>query len=195
MSKGKLIVLYGINNLGKSTQARLLVQKLGALGRKAKYLKYPIYDLEPTGPVLNDYLRKGNPQNLAARDAQILYAQNRQDYEPTLKMELESGIDVVAEDYWGTGVAWGIGAGVDKNFLLELNRKFNFEDIAILLTGTRFESGVEKGHLHESNEPFINKVDEIHRQLARQFGWKIVNANQDKEKVAEAIWKYVEAIL
>src|SRR3989344_1533022 len=177
---GKLIVLYGINNLGKSTQARILVERLNSAGRKAKYLKYPIYDLEPTGPALNSYLRGGNPDKLTAKDAQILYAKNREQYEPTLKMDLESGRDVVAEDYWGTGVAWGIGGGVGKDFLLG---------------GKRFESSIEKDHLHETDAGFINKVDAIHKELAAEFGWKIVDANQDKEKVAEDIWQEVIKIL
>ena len=42
---GKFIVIYGVNNLGKTTQANMLVQKLKASGLKAEYLKYPIYDL------------------------------------------------------------------------------------------------------------------------------------------------------
>src|SRR3990167_10147152 len=81
---GKFIVIYGINNLGKTTQAKLLVEKLNAAGRRAKYLKYPIYDLSPSGPRLNEYLRGGNPEKLDARTAQILYAKNREQYEPTL---------------------------------------------------------------------------------------------------------------
>jgi len=34
MKKGKLIVLYGINNLGKTTQAELLVEKIKSNGKK-----------------------------------------------------------------------------------------------------------------------------------------------------------------
>jgi|SRR3989344_2521921 len=195
MSKGRFIVLYGINNLGKSTQAKALVEKLTSNGRKAEYLKYPVYGLEPTGPALNEYLRKGNPQKLDARQAQILYAKNREQYDPVLKKQLESGTDIVAEDYWGTGVAWGVGAGIEKDFLLELNRTFQFEDLAILLSGTRFETGIEKNHLHENDNEFTNRVDLVHQDLAKQFGWKIVNANQDKEKVAADIWELAEKII
>ena len=195
MFKGRFIVLYGINNLGKSTQAKALVEKLTSNGRKAEYLKYPVYGLEPTGPALNEYLRKGNPQKLDARQAQILYAKNREQYDPVLKKQLESGTDIVAEDYWGTGVAWGVGAGIEKDFLLELNRTFQFEDLAILLSGTRFETGIEKNHLHENDNEFTNRVDLVHQDLAKQFGWKIVNANQDKEKVAADIWELAEKII
>jgi len=48
---GKFIVLYGINNLGKTTQTRILVDKLKLHGLKAEYLKYPVYDLAPSGPI------------------------------------------------------------------------------------------------------------------------------------------------
>jgi len=193
--RGKFIVLYGINNLGKTTQAKRLVQKLVQSGRKAKYLKYAVYGLEPSGKRLNDYLRAGNPEKLTAKQAQEIYAENRAQYEPTLKNDLESGMDIVAEDYWGTGVAWGAGAGVNKDFLLKLNERFNFEDIAILLTGTRFESRVEKDHLHERDIEFTNIAEKVHQELAREFGWKIVNANQDKEKVTEDIWEHVKKII
>lgn len=188
---GKFIVLYGTNNLGKSTQAKLLVDKLTSLGRKAKYLKYPVYDLEPSGRRLNDYLRNGNPEKLTPRQAQEIYAENRRQYEPILINNLKSGTDIVAEDYWGTGVAWGIGAGVNREFLLELNKQFNFEDLAFLLTGKRFETAVERDHLHEKDIEFTNKVEAIHRELAKEFGWKIVNANQPKEKVAAQIWAVI----
>ncbi|OGE79287.1 MAG: hypothetical protein A2751_04830 [Candidatus Doudnabacteria bacterium RIFCSPHIGHO2_01_FULL_46_14] len=195
MANGKLIVLYGVNNLGKTTQARLLVEKLNLIGRKAKYLKYPVYDLGHSGKRLNAYLRHGNPEKLSAEDAQKIYAENRAQYETTLKADLESGIDIVAEDYWGTGVAWGMGAGVDKDFLLVLNKQFMFEDLAILLVGERFRSATEKNHLHETDEEFMHKVDATHRTLAKQFGWETVNANQDKEKVAEDIWLEVDKII
>ena len=192
---GKFIVIYGVNNLGKTTQAKLLVEKLNAAGRKAKYLKYPLYDLAPSGPRLNKYLRGGNPEKLTAKQAQELYAENRQQYEPSLLKDLESGLDVVAEDYWGTGVASGMGAGVDKQFLLEINKKFRREDLAILLVGKRFMTGKEDNHLHEADHEFTDKVDKIHRDLAAEFGWKIVDANGSIESVAEDIWSTVKSIL
>ncbi|MBI4050096.1 MAG: hypothetical protein HY398_01460 [Candidatus Doudnabacteria bacterium] len=191
MTKGKFIVLYGINNLGKSTQARLLVEKLLAQGRKAKYIKYPIYDLEPSGPLLNNYLREGNTYKLTPKEAQIIYAFNRAQYEPELKNQLERGIDILAEDYWGTGVAWGMGAGEDKKFLLELNSGFLREDLAFLFVGERFATGLEKDHKHETDEELIKRVDEAHRDLAKKFGWKIVNANESVEKVNEAIFRLI----
>ena len=122
MSVGKLIVLYGINNLGKTTQAEKLVQRLKDEGKNAHYLKYPLYDLEPTGPLINDYLRKGNPYDLTAREFQLLQVMNRTQYDAELRKRLADGQWIVAEDYVGTGIAWGIGGGVDRELLEHLNR-------------------------------------------------------------------------
>lgn len=191
--KGKLIVLYGINNLGKSTQAKRLVERLNREGRNAKYLKYPIYELEPSGVMLNEYLRKGNPANFTPREAQMVYAWNRSQYEPILESDLASGVDIVAEDYWGTGVAWGMGRGVEKDFLLRLNKDFIREDVAILLSGKRFEESIENDHLHETNRELTDLVDKAHQVLAKEFGWKVVQANKPVEKVAEEIWNIVKA--
>ena len=92
-------------------------------------------------------------------------------------------------------MAWGMGAGVDKQFLLDLNKDFRREDLAILLVGKRFMSGKEDNHLHEADHEFTDKVDKIHRDLAAEFGWKIIDANGSIESVAEDIWSTVKSIL
>ena len=112
MKKGKFIVLYGINNLGKTTQAKLLVKALKKSGRQAEYVKYPIYNLEPAGKLINDYLRNGNPYNFSSRELQLLHFIDRIKFENRLREKLNKGINIVAEDYFGTGMAWGIRRGV-----------------------------------------------------------------------------------
>lgn len=195
MAKGKFIVLYGINNLGKTTQAKLLVEKLNLEAHPAKYLKYPLYDLEPSGPQINKYLRQGNPENLSAKDAQMLYAENRADYEPKLIKDLENGINIIAEDYWGTGVAWGMANGVRKELLMNINSKFISPDLSLLLVGERFTSGIEKNHAHEQHEELTKKAEEAHRQLGRELGWIEIDANGTIEGVSRAIWEEVAKIL
>jgi len=55
----------------------------------AEYLKYAIYDLAPSGPLLNEYLRKGNPHDLSPREFQLLQVLNRTQYQPLLQEKLE----------------------------------------------------------------------------------------------------------
>lgn len=189
--KGKFIVMYGINNLGKSTQAHLLVHTMQKLGKKAEYLKYPVYTLGPTGPKINEILRKKIVQNISEENFQSLYAQNRRDFEPRLLKKLCEGVNIVAEDYIGTGLAWGITKGADPQILECQNQNLLPEDIAILLDGERFLDGKEDSHLHEESDKLMKKCRETHRMLAKKLGWHIIHANQPREKVQHDIWEVV----
>lgn len=192
---GKLIVLYGINNLGKSTQAKLLVEKLKAEGLQAEYLKYPIYDLSPSGEILNDYLREGNFYDLHSREAQIIYALNRTQYQDTLIKKLEAGIYIVAEDYKGTGIAWGLGAGVSEVFLKSINSHLIDEDLVFLFDGERFMEAMEKTHKHETNNDLTTKVRWAHLKLKEECGWIKINANLSIEEISTIIWDKVSSFI
>lgn len=193
--KGKFIVLYGINNLGKSTQAKMLVDRLVQEGYTAEYLKYPVYDLEPSGTLINEYLREGNPHNLSAREIQLMYVWNREQYESTLLKKLESGVHIVAEDYVGTGLAWGIGTGVDEQFMKYINAHLHRENIAFLFDGARFTEATEGTHKHETNDELMQRVRDVHARLGNEFGWIKIDANESREKIHEEIWKRVKGIV
>ncbi len=187
--------MYGINNLGKTTQAKLLVSNLIKNGHKAEYLKYPIYNLEPSGPIINNYLRGGNTYKLSSRDAQFIYALNRMQYEDELLGKLKRGINVVAEDYTGTGIAWGIGAGVDEKFLNNINAHLLKEDIGFHFDGERFVESIERGHKHENDNALMRKVRKVHEYLSKKYRWHKINANLPIEEIQNIIWKKIEKII
>jgi len=192
---GKLIVFYGINNLGKSTQAKLLVERLKANGYQAEYLKYPIYDLNPSGLILNDYLRNANPHQLSAKEAQIIYSLNRTQYQDELIAKLKAGINVIAEDYKGTGIAWGLGAGVEEDFLKKVNSHLIAEDLVFLFDGERFRHAIENNHKHENDDDLMIKVRWAHLKLREEYGWWKINANLAIEEIHEEIWRGVRNLL
>lgn len=191
----KFIVLYGANNLGKSTQIELLKAKVAKLNLPAKFIKYPIYDLEPTGPLLNNLLRHPEKVDRKYNDEEFqqIYAQNRRDYEPTLIELLTSGITVFAEDYTGTGIAWGLTKGVELNYLEKINSDLKQPDLCLMLDGeTRFHDGIEKGHRHEAaGEAIWLKNRDDHRFLAKRYGWQTVNAIQPKQTVHQQLWSII----
>lgn len=186
-NRGTFIVLYGNNNVGKTTQAKLLVEWLKEQGKEVRYIKYPIYDLQPTGPMLNAYLREGNPHNLSAREAQLLYAMNRSQYEDEVRELLAHGITVVAEDYTGTGIAWGISGGVDKEFLLEINQHLLKEEVALFLEGERFLVGKEEKHVHEQDDKRVEEMHRVFDELASEFSWIRVSAVGSIEEVHDRV--------
>lgn len=177
MEKGKFIVLYGTNNLGKSTQAKLLIEKLQSLGISAEYTKYAHYDLEPSGKLINSYLREGNPHQFSPREFQLLHYIERLQYEFILAEKLNAGIWIIAEDYFPTAIAWGTGAGVDQKFLQYLYEFIRHEDLGILFDGERFTSGIEANHKHEQDDELSKKVRAVHTELGKTYGWENVNAN------------------
>jgi len=156
-------------------------------------IKYPRYET-PTGQIINRELRgeKGE-RSLTDEQLQWMFAEDRRQYEPALLEMLKDG-DVFAEDYLGTGLAWGLTNGVERSYLYGINGGLLVPDISILLDGERFCSGIEKGHRHEAaGEQVWERNREIHRQLAAEFGWEMVNANQSPEKVHADVLKVIEA--
>lgn len=189
------ITIYGVNNIGKSTHAKRLVDRLNKEGHDAVYLKYPIYDLEPTGPHINSILRSESPQNMSEEDLQTLFMQNRRDFESTLKKMLAEGKIVVAEDYTGTGIAWGTAKGADQAWLEKLNEKLLKEDFSILLVGQRDLRAREKQHVHETNDALVQKVGEILTELGRKYRWHTIELQPKIDDTAEKIWMAVQNFL
>ena len=192
--KGKFIVLYGINNIGKSTLAKEIIKKLKK-NHKVQYLKYPIYDLAPTGDILNNYLREKNIYQLTPREYQIIQALNRTHFEEKLKKILNSGINLICEDYIATSIAWGINHGINKNFLEKINSHLLKVDLAILLDGERFKKSIEKNHQHEKNEELTNKVRDTFLELAKSNNWQIINTNTEIENSSQKALKIIKKIL
>lgn len=191
--RGKFITLYGINNIGKTTQAELLVRALKKNGYKAIYVKYPVYDIKPSGPFINNILR--GHERISEEELQLWFVINRYQFQAKLKKLLEDGYTIVAEDYTGTGIAWGVSKGLDQRWLTEANKYLLKEDFAILLEGKRDLRAKEKNHVHEQNDRLINRCIEVHCQLANKYGWKKIQIQPAIKKTAEILWKIVNNFL
>ncbi len=194
MEKGVFITIYGINNVGKSTQSKILVDRLIAAGHKAKYVKYPVYDTLPTGPFLNGVLR-GGEQQISEDELQLWFIMNRYQFQPELKKWLAEGYVVIAEDYVGTGIAWGEAKGLERNWLIEANKFLLKEDLAILFEGERDLNALEAGHVHEQNEELIEKCRKIFDELAESNNWLRLKVEKRVEETAEKLWILVDEFI
>lgn len=174
--RGKFLVIYGSNNSGKSAQITMLADYIRNTGREVEAIKYPIYS-SITGQMINAALREGNPLNMTDEMLQWCYAENRADFEPTLEHWLASGKWVVAEDYVGTGLAWGLTQGVSRQYLDQANGGLLQPDWAILLDNReRFVGGIERNHRFESaGDEIWEQNRQIHLELAGQLGWEVID--------------------
>lgn len=195
MEKGLLITIYGINNIGKSTHAKLLVDRLKKEGYRSHYVKYPVYELEPTGPFLDEVLRSPGGQKISEDELQLWFILNRYQFEAELKQMLEEGYIVIAEDYVGTGIAWGMAKGLDQSWLENVNKFLLKEDFAILMEGNRDVTAREKVHVHEQNEELMEKCEKIFSNLGDKYGWKRVEIQEKIKDTAEIVWNLANSFL
>lgn len=186
-----LITLYGINNIGKTTQALRLTEHLKNAGYDAVYVKYPVYDVEPSGTFLNKFLRSGKAQEISEEELQMWFTINRYQFEPVLRDWLKSGKIVVAEDYIGTGIAWGTVKGASTKWLETVNSHLIKEDLPILLDGERHLSAKENSHLHESNDEFMMRSRQVHLELCEKYAWIKIPVSGTKEETENLIWQTV----
>jgi dTMP kinase len=191
MLRGKFITFYGINNIGKSTHARILAERLKEEGFDPLYIKYPIYDLEPSGPYLNKLLREGI-QKISEEELQLWFTINRHQYEETLKSHLMEGKTIIAEDYIGTGIAWGIAKGANEEWLEQINKYLVRSDLSILIDGERTKSAIEEKHIHETNDNLMRKARQVHLDLAKKYSWYLIKLQEKKEDTAKLVWEAVK---
>ncbi len=187
-----LITFYGINNIGKTTQAKRIVARLQTLGKKVEYLKYPIYDIEPTGSYINKVLRSGDKQNMAEEELQLWFLLNRFQFQAKLKEKLDAGTIIIAEDYRFTGIAWGTAKGADQDWLEKINANLIPEDLVILLDGDRQIKAKESNHLHESNDKLVDKCRQVYLNLAQKYDWEKVEISEDWDQTTEKIWEIIK---
>ena len=185
------------NNIGKSTQFKLLSKRIIDEGVEVISYKYPLYKFRPTGPLLNKILRDPKvSKEYSEFEAQKVFAQNRLEFQPTVESILKSGINVLSEDYVGTGISWGLTRDVSLEDLEEINSGLLNPDLALLLDGDRFLDKIEKNHRNEDAQAGEwEKSRKAHLMLAKRYGWKSVNANQSIEKVHSDIWELVSDFL
>lgn len=193
-----MIVVYGVNGIGKTTQVELLVEFLKSEGKNASRLKYPIYDLDPEGPFIYKYLRDAefrahNPKT--ADELQQLHVDSRRRYEPELLRRLNEGEWIVAEDYIGTGLAWGLTWGSDLEYLEAINVGLFAPDTSILMHGHRFDTAIEKGHKNETESERIAICKNFHILLAEKYNWQVVNANQSIVDVQKDMIENIKTFL
>ncbi len=185
------ITVYGVNNIGKTTHTKRLVERLIAEGYDAVRVKFPVYEMNPSGSYLDTLLRSGGAQAILEEELQLWFVLNRYQFQPTLKSWLDAGKVVVAEDYVGTGIAWGTTKGVSTEWLEMVNSHLIEPDLALLLDGERKVEATEKDHLHETNGDLMKRCRDIHLELAKKHGWIKISLQPTKEGTQELIWQQV----
>lgn len=200
---GFFITLEGIDGTGKSTQGRLLAERLRAEGREIVLTREP--GGAPGAEEIRGLLLSGDPARWSPETEILLFTAARRDHvERTLRPALERGAIVICDRYVDSTRAYqgsaGLRALVDR--LHELTIGLD-PDLTLILdmdaddAARRAEARATPGE-----DRFERKGRQI--GLRREFlalaaahpkRCHVINADQPMEIVAEDIWQIVAAEL
>jgi dTMP kinase len=105
-NNGIFIVLEGADGSGKTTQFRLLTERLKAVGYDVEIFKFPQYD-QPSSHFVNNYLngRYGPAGSISPYKASLFYALDRFEAAPKIREALNQGKVVLSDRYVGSNMA------------------------------------------------------------------------------------------
>jgi len=197
---GRLIALEGIDGCGKSTQARLLADRLGALltfepGATALGVSLRALLLDPHRPAV------------AERTEALLMAADRAEHvADVVRPALERGEWVVTDRFSASTLAYqGYGRGLDLGdltLLIEWATGGLAPDLTVLVAvdpalGAARRSGSVEDRMEAAGDGFRQRVADGYRQLACRGDtpWLVVDGSQTIEEVAELVWSGVHGRL
>lgn len=101
ITKGKLIVIDGIDGSGKATQVRFLTKRLKKAGAKVKTIDFPRYYNNFFGKLIGEYLagKFGDFIQIHPNIASVLYAGDRFESSRQIRQWLDDGYVVIADRY------------------------------------------------------------------------------------------------
>ncbi|UKK02170.2 thymidylate kinase [Theileria orientalis] len=196
MRRGKFIVFEGIDRSGKSTQIKLLSQKLVEENIKTQIITFP-NKKTPIGRILGDYLRSRD-ENIPKQALHLLFSANRWEVMDNIKKVLESGTHVITDRYAYSGISYSVGAeGLNFDWckipdkgLIQPDVVF-YMDIEPEQTTSRGDFGVE---IYENIE-HLKSVHQAFKKFTHLPYWNNIQAFGDKNVIHEKIYSIARTVI
>ncbi|HIJ98567.1 TPA: dTMP kinase [archaeon] len=190
MSKGKFIVLEGIDKSGKSTHSKLLVK---FLRKKFSTIHTKEPSRGPIGLLLRKYLRK---DSLPLIDALLFTADRVEHQNSVVVPALKKGKVVVQERSFYSTIAYQQTQGLNEKWLRALNSFALKPNLVILLDiNPRIALKRIRGKEKFETLNFLYKVRKNYLALARKEKFTIIRADMSKKAVQAEIRNAVGKLL
>jgi dTMP kinase len=188
------ITFEGVDGSGKTTQVRLLAERLRSEGREV------VATREPGGTELGERVRElllhgGHVAPWA--EAALFAAARAQLVDEVVRPALARGADVVCDRYIDSSLAYqGVARDLGVDRVLQLNLLATGDllpDRTFLLVLPLDEAarrrGAESDRLEGEGDAFAAEVDRAYRELADVFGRRVVavDASRPSDELAELI--------
>lgn len=208
MSKrGIFITFEGIDGCGKTTQLRLLAERLGSEGHEV------VQTAEPggteTGKRIRRILLDPNTRDLHPRAELLLYFASRaQNIEQVIRPALEQGSVVLCDRFTDSTLAYqGCGRGLDAGMILDLDRiscQDVHPDLTVLIDidlatsmerarhrNEKFGSG--ESRIDDESAAFHARVRDGYEALVKQHAerFAVIDGSHGIGVVAKSVWEAV----
>jgi dTMP kinase len=188
------VTFEGVDGSGKSTQARLLTERLRSEGRDV------VLTREPGGTAAGERIREIllHGEALAPwAEASLFAAARAQLVEEVVRPALARGADVVADRYLDSSLAYqGIARGLGVEPVLELNMLATtglMPDRTFLILLPPAEAALRRSgnldRIEQEGLAFAEEVDRAYREIARAFADRVqvVDGALNPEYIAEIV--------
>ena len=192
---GVLVNLEGIDGCGKSTQSKLLREKLEGEGEKVIILKEPTK--RPHGQKLWDVLhgkRKASNEEIL----ELFVLDRKQHVEEKIQPALDDGTVVLMDRYYYSSMAYQVAGGIDVEDIREKHVFAPRPDV-VLIFDLPVSVALERVKGHSDADEFekeehLEKVREAYLDLENDPLVRIVDATGTPEEIFEDVWRLVSEV-
>ena len=192
---GVLVNLEGIDGCGKSTQSKLLLEKLEGEGEKVIILKEPTK--RPHGQKLWDVLH-GKRKATNEEILELFVLDRIQHVEEKIQPALDDGTVILMDRYYYSSMAYQVAGGIDVEEIREKHAFAPKPDI-VLIFDLPVSIALERVKGHSDADEFekeehLEKVREAYLDLENDPLVRIVDATGTPEEIFGNVWKLVSEV-
>ncbi|MEM2760009.1 MAG: dTMP kinase [Nitrososphaerales archaeon] len=189
-----LLVIEGSDKAGKATQTQLLKEDLERRGVSVGTLAFPVYNTK-IGEEIRAFLH--GERNYSAQVRHMLLSANRWEMRDVIEKMLRENNIVILNRYYQSNLVYGLASGLKLEWLSVLDEGLPKEDVVIVLdvpAEVSIQRMATKGDIFEMSDDIMHKVPQLYRELARKYGWILVNGDKSREDVHREIMSIVEDV-
>ncbi len=203
LKRGILIAIEGIDGAGKTTQVKILQEKMNTLGYSSTILH------EPTrgkwGMKIRELAINGRSNVTPEEELELFYLDRIEDVEFNIKPALQEKKIVIMDRYYLSTVAYQGQKGLDPYYIEKKNKEIApIPDVSIILDITS-EEALDRIKFQRNEKPnhfekltYLQKVRSIYlEQFEGRENVYVIDGDGSRsiEAIASEIWNIVESTI